>query len=78
MPDGLTDSQVAAWENNAVYVETRLPLGLTLWQSRGDFGSKVPADGCADLIVRDAQLVVAGPSTRWIATRSDGDSGSVG
>lgn len=45
---------------------------------RSDFGSMVPADGCTDLIVRDGQLVVAGPSTRWIATRSDGDSGSVG
>ncbi|PRI11042.1 hypothetical protein B4915_09250 [Leucobacter massiliensis] len=61
-----------------MYLETRLPLGLTLWQSRSDFGSMVPADGCTDLIVRDGQLVVAGPSTRWIATSSDGDSGSVG
>lgn len=77
-PDGLTDSQGAAWENEAVYLETRMPLGLTLWQSRGDFGSMVPADGCTDLIVRDGQLVVSGPSTRWIATRSDGDNGSVG
>jgi len=77
-PDALADSRGPAWENEAVYLETRLPLGLTLWQSQGDFDSTVPADGCTDLIVRDGQLVVAGPSTRWIATKSDGDSGSVG
>lgn len=38
----------------------------------------VPADGCTDLIVREGQLFVAGPSTRWIAAKGDGDSGTVG
>ncbi|MDQ1135739.1 AraC-like DNA-binding protein [Microbacterium sp. SORGH_AS 1204] len=61
-----------------MYVETRLPLGLTLWQSRNDVDSTIPADGCTDLILRNDHLFVAGPSTRWIATNSDGDSGSVG
>lgn len=67
-----------AWENEAMYVEMRFPQGLTLWQSRGSLDSTVPADGCTDLIVRDGQLVVSGPSTRWVATKSDGESGSVG
>lgn len=38
----------------------------------------VPADGCTDLIARGGQLIVAGPSTRWIAAKGDGEGGSVG
>lgn len=77
-PDALTESRSPGWENQVVYVETRLPLGLTLWRSRNDVDSTIPADGCTDLILRDGHLSVAGPSTRWIATRRDGDGGSVG
>lgn len=77
-PDALTEGRSPSWENQVVYVETRLPLGLTLWQSRNDVDSTIPADGCTDLILRNDHLFVAGPSTRWIATNSDGDSGSVG
>lgn len=60
------------------YSETRLPLGAALWRSRGSVGAVVPADGCVDLILREGQITVSGPSTRWIATDDDGDGGSIG
>lgn len=61
-----------------MYSETPLPDGAALWQSVGSDGAVVPADGCVDLILRDDRVFVAGPSTRWIATESDGESGSAG
>lgn len=61
-----------------MYSELPLPDGAALWRSVGSDGAVIPADGCVDLILRDDRVVVAGPSTRWIATESDGDSGSVG
>ena len=61
-----------------MHVEIRLPQGVTLWRSQGDGDARIPADGCADLILRDGGLIVAGPSTRWIAAKGDGGAGSVG
>lgn len=61
-----------------MYSETPLPDGAALWRSLGSDGAVIPADGCVDLILRDDRVFVAGPSTRWIATESDGESGRVG
>ena len=61
-----------------MYSETPLLLGAAVWRSEGSLGAVVPADGCVDLILRDAKITVAGPSTRWIATERDGDSGTIG
>lgn len=61
-----------------MYAETLLEHGSALWTSRGSPGAVVPADGCVDLILRDDEVLVAGPSTRWIATLADGDGGSLG
>lgn len=61
-----------------VYSETALPKGAAVWRSAGSEGSVVPADGCVDVILRDGRAFVAGPSTRWIATERDGESGSLG
>lgn len=61
-----------------MYSETPLSDGAALWRSLGSDGAVIPADGCVDLILRDERVFVAGPSTRWIATESDGDQGSFG
>ncbi|CAH0231558.1 hypothetical protein SRABI76_02766 [Microbacterium oxydans] len=61
-----------------MYSETALPHGAVLWLSTGGGGSTIPADGCADLILRGDHVVVAGPSTRFIVTERDGDDGSLG
>jgi hypothetical protein len=61
-----------------VYSESRLSHGAALWRSSGAGGAVIPADGCVDLILRDGRVWVAGPSTRWIASESDGVSGSFG
>jgi AraC-like DNA-binding protein len=61
-----------------MYSETPLPDGAALWRSLGSDGAVIPADGCVDLILREDRVFVAGPSTRWIATESDGETGSVG
>ncbi|MEP7765180.1 helix-turn-helix domain-containing protein [Sanguibacter sp. 25GB23B1] len=61
-----------------MYAETLLEHGAAIWTSHGSGGAVVPADGCVDLILRDDEVLVAGPSTRWIATLADGDDGSLG
>lgn len=62
-----------------MYSEARLSNGAAVWRSTGSHGGVVvPADGCVDLILRDGQVNVAGPSTRWLATGRDGAGGSVG
>lgn len=62
-----------------MFSEIRLPNGAALWRSNGgEGGSRIPADGCVDLILRDGRVSVAGPSTRWIASQSDGAGGSFG
>ncbi|WP_146009013.1 helix-turn-helix domain-containing protein [Zhihengliuella halotolerans] len=62
-----------------MYSEIRLPPGEALWRSNGSAGGVViPADGCVDLILRDGQVAVAGPSTRWLASGPDGANGSFG
>ena len=61
-----------------MYAETLVGHGAALWSSRGSRGAVVPADGCVDLILRGDEVLVAGPSTRWIATLADGDDGSLG
>lgn len=61
-----------------MYAETPLGHGAALWTSHGSRGAVVPADGCVDLILRDDEVLVAGPSTRWIATLADGVDGSLG
>lgn len=67
-----------------MYAETLLEpgagmeQGAAIWRSHGSPGAVVPADGCVDLILRGDEVLVAGPSTRWIATLADGDEGSLG
>lgn len=38
----------------------------------------IPADGCADLILRDDALIVAGPSTRWLLPGTGEDPRIIG
>ncbi|WP_430592102.1 helix-turn-helix domain-containing protein [Humidisolicoccus flavus] len=61
-----------------MYSETALPSGQVIWRSFSSAAAVVPADGSADLILRDDAVFVAGPSTRWIATLDDGAEGSFG
>lgn len=61
-----------------MYIERALPSGAVLWRSTGGAGAVIPADGCADVIVLDGRLVVAGPSTRSLHTHADGPAGSIG
>lgn len=53
-------------------------MGFTLWRSQGGADAMIPADGCADLIAREGQLIVVGPSTRWIAATGDAEGETVG
>lgn len=66
------------WEDGRVYQEAVMDMGSALWRSAGSPASIIAADGCVDLILRDDDVWVAGPSTTWIHTRSDGSSGSLG
>ncbi|MCK2035166.1 helix-turn-helix domain-containing protein [Microbacterium sp. SSW1-49] len=75
---GTLSDAADAREDGEMYSETPLPDGAALWRSLGSDGAVIPADGCVDLILRDDRVFVAGPSTRWIATESDGETGSVG
>lgn len=51
----------------------------TLWVSEADgSAARIPADGCADIILRDDELVVAGPSTRWVEARGSARLPTVG
>ena len=68
----------ARWENGRVYEEAVMDMGSALWRSSGSPASVIAADGCVDLILRDDDVWVAGPSTTWIHTRSDGSAGSLG
>lgn len=60
-----------------MYAEAAVPGGV-LWRSRGSAGGVIAADGCADVILRGDQVLVAGPSTRPITTFADDDDGALG
>lgn len=61
-----------------MYDESPLTHGAALWHSYDARAAVIPADGCVDLILSGDEVAVAGPSTRWIATRADGGEGSLG
>lgn len=61
-----------------MYEEQTLDQGRVVWRSVGGAAAVIPADGCLDLILHGGELHVAGPSTVWIPTRSDGDEPTVG
>ncbi|MBU2693467.1 helix-turn-helix domain-containing protein [Pimelobacter sp. 30-1] len=61
-----------------MYAETPLTQRAALWLSYDAGPAVIPADGCVDLILSGDEVAVAGPSTRWIATRADGGEGSLG
>lgn len=61
-----------------MYAELALGGGNAIWRSSGDQSAIIPADGCVDLILRDEEVFVAGPSTSWIQTRADDDGGTFG
>ena len=61
-----------------MYAELALGGGRTIWRSSGSVGAVIAADGCVDLILRNEEVFVAGPSTRWLETRADGDGGTLG
>lgn len=54
-----------------MYREAVIPGLGTLWASDPSGAvSRIPADGCADIILRDDELIVAGPASaeqRWSA-----------
>lgn len=60
-----------------MYAETPQPGG-TLWRSRGAASALIPADGCADVILRGDDVLVAGPSTRPLTTLPDDGAGALG
>lgn len=55
-----------------------MTLGLVVWRSVGGASAVIPADGCVDLILRDDEVSVAGPSTRSIITLPDSHDATVG
>lgn len=58
-----------------MYQEIDLPGIGTLWRSTAsETPAVIPADGCADIILRDDALVVAGPSTRSIVAAGPASS----
>lgn len=62
-----------------MYCEVSLPGLGTLWRSQGGpEASVIPADGCADIILRDDELLIAGPSTRWLLARGGEQGWTVG
>lgn len=61
-----------------MYAERSLEHGCVLWRSRGANATTIPADGCADVIVRGGELWLAGPSTRAIRTLADERGETVG
>ncbi|WP_449282261.1 helix-turn-helix domain-containing protein [Leucobacter sp.] len=62
-----------------MYRETVIPGLGTLWvSSPGGAAARIPADGCADIILRDDELIVAGPSTRWLLARGSAELPTVG
>ncbi|WP_265521485.1 helix-turn-helix transcriptional regulator [Oerskovia flava] len=61
-----------------MYSEELMASGAVLWRSRGGGPAAISADGCVDLILRGEEILVAGPSTRWISTLPDADDDTVG
>lgn len=61
-----------------MYTELALDAGGHLWSSSGGEAARIPADGCVDVILHDGTVMIAGPSTRWIQTRRDGDQPTIG
>ncbi|WP_053384043.1 helix-turn-helix transcriptional regulator [Leucobacter celer] len=62
-----------------MYRETAIPGLGTLWVSDpSGAAARIPADGCADIILRDDELIVAGPSTRWLLARGGAHLPTVG
>ena len=62
-----------------MYCETPIPGLGTLWiSSPAEGATTISADGCADIILRDDQLIVAGPSTRWLLARGSEQHPTVG
>ncbi len=61
-----------------MYDEARLTATATGWRSAGGTAEVIPADGCVDVIVWEHQVLLAGPSTRWLTTRADGESPTIG
>lgn len=61
-----------------MYSETVLTEQRTLWRSVGGSAAIIPADGCVDLIVRSAQVLLCGPQTRVIHAPADDIRPTVG
>lgn len=62
-----------------MYSEVAVPGLGVLWRSHDrPEATVIPADGCADIILRDDELIVAGPSTRWLLARGGADGSAVG
>lgn len=62
-----------------MYQEIDLPGVGTLWRSAArEAAAVIPADGCADIILRDDALVVAGPSTRSIVAAGSNQGETLG
>lgn len=62
-----------------MYREVAIPgLGILWMSGPSEHATTIPADGCADLILRDDELIVAGPSTRWLVARGSRRGPTVG
>lgn len=61
-----------------MYVERALGDGGVLWHSSSSESTTIPADGCVDVILRDEEVLLIGPSTRCLVTDADGESPTVG
>lgn len=61
-----------------MYKEMALSQGSVLWQSDSAASETIPADGCADVILLDDELWIAGPSTWRIETHPDGETVTTG
>ena len=65
-----------------MYREFEIPGVGVLWRSAASAGSAaptaIPADGSADLILRDDELLVAGPSTRWLIGQGSAHNATLG
>lgn len=61
-----------------MYSERALGEGAVLWRSLGSTGGVIPADGAADLLLREGVLHIVGPSTRAISTSADSQGETIG
>ncbi|UAJ79711.1 helix-turn-helix transcriptional regulator [Leifsonia sp. ZF2019] len=61
-----------------MYSEREVDGDRILWRSASGASTVIPADGCLDVILHDDVVRVAGPSTRWLQTRADGDTPTIG